>query len=39
MGWTVVRKDFTGQVSVECTFSEDRGHKKLTSGIAVLSQS
>ncbi|RJX65873.1 hypothetical protein DZ860_21175 [Vibrio sinensis] len=36
MGWKVVRIDFTRQLSVDCAFSEDKGHKKLTNGIAYV---
>ena len=36
MGWKVVRIDFTRELSVECAFSENKGHKKLTNGIAYV---
>ncbi|MGL1254919.1 hypothetical protein ACSTLX_24515 [Vibrio parahaemolyticus] len=36
MGWKVVRIDFTGKPSVDCAFSRNKGHKKLTNGIAYV---
>lgn len=36
MGWKVIRVDFTKELSVDCAFSQGKGHKKLTNGIAYV---